>query len=187
MRNVPIVAALLFYLLAVADLTLLEYPLVEPEPNFTPFRTIQSDLSGEGSGIWSNLAANLVLLTPLGVLLPMLEPRRIGWKLTAAAALVVSLAIEVGQYTVGHRVADVDDVLLNVVSGLIGYGLFQSARELLGGRTVAAVAGRSAGPRRGGRTLVHRGQRPDRPHLARGPHGPAGDSTPTPELTVDRP
>ena len=38
----------------------------------------------------------------------------------AAACLVVSLAIEALQYRSGHRVADVDDLILNVLGGWLG-------------------------------------------------------------------
>lgn len=160
MRNVPIVAALLFYLLALTDLTLFEYPLNDPTPNLVPFRTILSDLSGAGPGLWTNFAANLILLTPLGILLPALNPRRIGWKSTALACLVVSLAIEVAQYLGGSRVADVDDVLLNVLSGQIGYAMFAAALELLGiRRDELAPAGDDDEdrPRSPSRAIAHAG------------------------------
>ncbi len=59
----------------------------------------------------------------------------VGWP---GWGLGVSLLIEVLQGISGRRVADVDDVILNTLGGLMGYGcwLARSSGGICGGRRV---------------------------------------------------
>ncbi|KON73196.1 hypothetical protein M768_09640 [Cellulosimicrobium cellulans F16] len=71
---------------------------------------------------------NVLVFVPLGMLLPLLLARTSWWRAVAAAA-AFSLAIEVVQYVTSHllgggHIADVDDLLFNVVGGVLGYALF---------------------------------------------------------------
>jgi glycopeptide antibiotics resistance protein len=71
---------------------------------------------------------------PLGFLLPAARrrPTRAWHVATIAASL--SAAIEALQYASARRVTDVDDVLLNVAGGLVGYSaLLVWRRARLGG------------------------------------------------------
>jgi glycopeptide antibiotics resistance protein len=74
------------------------------------------------------LAGNLLLLLPLGLLGPIALPAMNGWLRVFVVALVVSLAIEAAQLWIPNRMADVDDVLLNVSGALLGYGILTIAR-----------------------------------------------------------
>jgi glycopeptide antibiotics resistance protein len=89
------------------------------------------------------IGGNLLLLAPMGVLLPMASRRMRGpLRLTILAALV-SLAIEAVQgTTVSGRTFDVDDIILNTAGVLLAY--------LFAGRRVARVV---HGPKR---TWLHR-------------------------------
>jgi glycopeptide antibiotics resistance protein len=78
---------------------------------------------------------NVAMLIPLGFLLPsLLKTTR--WQ-TAAVALGFSAGIEVVQYLLTHlggwtwRVADVDDIIFNLLGGVLGYELFALATYLL--------------------------------------------------------
>ncbi len=97
---------------------------VNPGYNLMPGRTIAHDLGKGGIEFLINTVGNLVATMPLGVLLPIVLPRRVGSALRAAlASFVVSVLIELSQAWLGRRVADVDDLILNTLGGWFGYGL----------------------------------------------------------------
>ncbi len=105
--------------------------------NLVPMNTIwaylftQNDrVSDWGSVAFLNLAANVALFVPLGLLAPLVSERFRRPRSVLVLSVWVSLAIEVTQFLLG-RSADIDDVILNVVGAGIGYGarvLFQRMR-----------------------------------------------------------
>jgi glycopeptide antibiotics resistance protein len=110
------------------------------EPNFIPLRTIGIYLANLDSGFWlRNLAGNLVLLLPLGLVGPIVFPWLDRWLRVLLAAAAISLAIEVAQLWVPDRSADVDDLLLNVVGAMLGYAILSVLR--LGASRPRAVGG----------------------------------------------
>jgi glycopeptide antibiotics resistance protein len=74
------------------------------------------------------LVGNLLLLLPVGLLGPIAMPAMNGWLRVLLVALVLSLAIEAAQLVVPNRMADVDDVLLNVIGALLGYAILSVLR-----------------------------------------------------------
>jgi glycopeptide antibiotics resistance protein len=73
---------------------------------------------------------NIVVFVPVGILVPLLLARISWWRAVAAAA-AFSLAIEVTQYVTAHllgggHIADVNDLIFNVLGGAVGFGLFRS-------------------------------------------------------------
>lgn len=120
------------YLTQVIRLTLLEPG--QGQVNLIPFHTIWaylSDVQAPLSLRFRNLAGNLVLLVPFGLLLATvtrLRPQR-------AAALVVATAamIEGLQFLMGAgRSVDIDDVILNSIGGLLGIAVGVALLRLLG-------------------------------------------------------
>lgn len=117
-------------LIALTMLPLGTYPY--PPPNPYPFATIGLLFGPDGMdvSVLRLIAGNVLAFVPLGILVPLLAPRRSSWLFVLAVGLVVSVAIELAQlglssafgYT--HRQSDVDDVILNVIGALLGYGLF---------------------------------------------------------------
>jgi glycopeptide antibiotics resistance protein len=71
-----------------------------------------------------NIVGNIVVFVPLGVLLPRIHGRFRSWQSTLVAALGVSALIEVLQSVGAQRVTDVDDLLLNALGALLGYGCY---------------------------------------------------------------
>ncbi|WP_344589404.1 VanZ family protein [Actinomadura vinacea] len=70
------------------------------------------------------VGGNLILLAPLGVLLPMLSARLRGPVRLALVAALLSLAIETAQgLLVIGRAFDIDDVILNVLGVVLAYAL----------------------------------------------------------------
>ena len=98
-------------------------------PNFMPFATLRLFWENRGDSLdWSslsfiNLLGNLLLFLPIGFLLPAAYPRQRRFYRVFLLSFLGILGVEVLQYFFG-RVADVDDVLLNSISIVIGYFLF---------------------------------------------------------------
>ena len=115
---------LLIYLIVLGNLTLFRFHQVNPDHNLVPGRTILHDLGHGGAELVINTLGNIVATLPLGALLPIVLPRRFSSAIrVAVAAFLTSLLIEVTQYCLGRRVADVDDLILNTLGGWFGYGL----------------------------------------------------------------
>ncbi|MET8677732.1 VanZ family protein [Streptomyces sp. NPDC004647] len=118
---------LVVHLLTVGWLTLrpLSVPWV-PAANLRPLATVRAELA---QGPWEaahGLVPALLLLAPLGVLLPMVTGRLAGSWLSSLAHTVftgamVSLGIELLQTDVPGRTLDVDSVLLNTAGVGITY------------------------------------------------------------------
>ncbi|MFE4455565.1 VanZ family protein [Streptomyces sp. NPDC056796] len=115
------VLLLLAHLLFVCWLTLrpLDVPWVTAA-NLQPFAGIRADLALGRAEAVRRIGEGLLLLAPLGVLLPMAGGRLLvsPWASlarTVAAGALISMAIELGQTGVPGQVVDVDSLLLNTV------------------------------------------------------------------------
>lgn len=93
--------------------------------NLEPFHTIKSFIShyqrtGSLSSLF-NLLGNIVILVPLGILLPvMFRPMRHFWLFLPLAALVC-VGVEYIQWLTATGIADVDDSILNFAGAAAGY------------------------------------------------------------------
>lgn len=93
--------------------------------NLEPFYTIRRFLihyrrTGSLSSL-SNLLGNVLVLMPLGVLLPLLyRPMRLFWLFIPLAALI-AVGVEALQWRTGLGVADVDDSILNFCGAVVSY------------------------------------------------------------------
>ncbi|WP_406454036.1 VanZ family protein [Streptomyces sp. NBC_00876] len=112
---------LLAHLLLVGWLTLrpLDVPWMTAA-NLSPFAGIKADLSLGPAVAARRIGEGLLLLAPLGVLLPMAGGRLFvsPWSSlarTVAAGSLISLAIELGQTGVPGQVVDVDSMILNTI------------------------------------------------------------------------
>lgn len=130
------------YLVVLLYLTLVDHPALRPHPDdrlsLVPFRSVVHFWNKGGWPMAVNILGNLAVFAPLGFLLPSLrgQARRTSLTHAALAGGGVSLAIELLQYLEGRRVADVDDVILNLVGAVLGYGLFRAAVRIAGLRSV---------------------------------------------------
>lgn len=135
----PITKWILFlYLLIVVKLVLFRVPVANlldnagvqtmldkwSTANLEPLHTIKLYWNWNHH-YWStvNLAGNLLVFVPLGMLLPA-SFRRMGFVKTMALGLVFILAIEFSQLFTGLGEFDVDDILLNFLGVLGGYLLY---------------------------------------------------------------
>ncbi|MET9735551.1 VanZ family protein [Streptomyces sp. NPDC006458] len=118
---------LVAHLALVAWFTLrpLDVPWVMPA-NLRPFAGIRADLALGGPEAARRIGEGLVLLAPLGVLLPLASGRLtvspLGSLLrTAAAGALISLAVELLQTGVPGQVTDVDSLLLNTAGVVLAH------------------------------------------------------------------
>lgn len=82
------------------------------------------------AGTLPQFALNIVMTAPLGVLLPLVFPRRLtGFLRLGIAGLAVSLVAELAQLVTG-RSADIDDVIANTLGVLVGYSLLCLVRAV---------------------------------------------------------
>ena len=148
-RRVALQALLIVYVAWIVSMTLFPVPLdgADPiervaselnRPNVVPLDTIRETLQLESSRQRARLfLGNILVFVPFGLLLPALSARVRGWPRALLAGLAFSGAIEMAQLAASlavgywYRMPDLDDVLLNVVGVLLGYGLFVA----LGGAT----------------------------------------------------
>lgn len=95
--------------------------------NLVPLRTIRQQLS---AGLYSGmrqLVGNLLLLFPLGFLLPMASSRFATFRRTFLTVFLGSLGIELGQLAISlavsfpYRAFDVDDLIVNTLGGAMGW------------------------------------------------------------------
>ncbi|MFE0733962.1 VanZ family protein [Streptomyces sp. NPDC058855] len=126
-------------------------------PNTVPLDGIRADLALGGTRAVRLLAEGLLLLAPLGVLLPMADGRLdvSPWASlvrTTAAGALVSLALELLQTAVPGQVVDVDSVLLNTAGVALTHLLVVPAgRARLRRRTGTGRSGPAASSAGGSR------------------------------------
>ncbi|MEU7565220.1 VanZ family protein [Streptomyces fradiae] len=146
--------ALLFvHLLLVGWLTLRPLDVMwVTAANLEPLAGIKADLALGPAEAARRIGEGLVLLAPLGVLLPLADARLdvARWASlvrTVAAGALVSLGIELLQTAVPGRVVDVDAVLLNTAGVALAHVAVVPAWRARLRRRLAAPGGGVRGPR----------------------------------------
>ena len=101
--------------------------------NFVPFETISlytKQLSGPLAHIaFYNLAGNIVLFIPFGLLIPLLWRAFRSFLGMLVLAIFIPVFIEGTQYFIGRSV-DIDDVILNALAIIFGYFVYAVARRI---------------------------------------------------------
>ena len=69
------------------------------------------------------LLMNVGMFVPYGLLLPLVFPGLRHFPKTAPVVLATTVSIETFQFFIG-RSADIDDVIMNLAGGLLGYAIF---------------------------------------------------------------
>ncbi|MEU2504474.1 VanZ family protein [Streptomyces sp. NPDC007863] len=155
--NAAVVVRVIGSVLLVAHLLLVAWGGLLPRdvawvtaPNTVPLAGLRADLALGPAEAARLIAEGLLLLAPLGVLLPMCEGRLdvSGWgsliRTTAAGALV-SLALELLQTAVPGQVVDVDSVLLNTLGVALAHVLVVPVARRRMRRRQASREGRPQG------------------------------------------
>ncbi len=98
------------------------------EPNnIIPFKVIGEYLSNAHTyNDWftKNLLGNIIVFIPIGFLTPLFLKKNRMWHI-AIVGIVVSVFIEILQSLLEVGRADIDDVILNTIGLLIGFGIYK--------------------------------------------------------------
>lgn len=95
--------------------------------NLVPFRTILFYFNPNMSFINSatNLAGNVLAFLPMGFLLPLTFKKMRYFRKVLLVSFLATLTIETGQYLLIVGSCDIDDVILNLAGGVIGFISFK--------------------------------------------------------------
>ena len=116
---------------------------VELHPNLASLTCSSPDLPGSDARFFClyNAKGNVLLFVPLGILLPLAWRRLRFWS-GVLIATAVSVSIELLQYFSrawgSYRLADINDVILNVFGASLGLTLVFLLRLLIGARSKVA-------------------------------------------------
>ena len=79
--------------------------------------------------IW-NVAGNTAMFIPTGIILPVVYKKLNSFGKVVAAGASISLCIELLQLPFASRTSDVDDLILNTLGVIIGYGIYALVKKL---------------------------------------------------------
>lgn len=97
--------------------------------NIVPFLWLKSASKEDFNSVVRQLLMNSILFFPLGILLPIVFEVLRKWWLVAGTTFMFTLSIETLQFFLG-RSADIDDILMNLLGGLIGYLVFLQLHKI---------------------------------------------------------
>lgn len=138
-RVLKLIAAIGFiiYISYLAYLTLFDpsygREVIHRSINIIPFKTIIQflALSHSWHAVLVNIFGNIAAFVPMGFLLPIAFNKLSGLLRVIIVVLATTFSIEVLQYITGVGAADIDDVLLNVLGGLLGYLMLFLVKKLM--------------------------------------------------------
>lgn len=102
--------------------------------NLIPLRWLSEPWEMGQRKMTVQLVSNALMFVPFGFFLPVAVKGRRTFPKTLLGAFLFSFCIELFQYFTG-RSADIDDLLLNVLGGMAGYGLFALFSRLFRGKS----------------------------------------------------
>lgn len=95
--------------------------------NLIPFKTIIGFLIHNNSFklIEINILGNILAFGPMGFLLPIVFTKAEKFRSTFILCITATVFIETTQYIFAVGATDVDDIILNVIGGILGYIFFR--------------------------------------------------------------
>lgn len=106
--------------------------------NFVPFHSIIDIVSHATTvEILFQIGGNIILLVPFGFLLPALKTKYRDFSRIWFFGLLLTFGIELTQFIVSailgftYKITDIDDVILNFIGFLIGYGIWKITKRFL--------------------------------------------------------
>ena len=79
--------------------------------------------------IW-NVAGNTTMFIPTGIILPIVYKKLNNFGKVIAAGAFISFCIEIIQLPFASRASDIDDLILNTLGIIIGYGIYSLVKKL---------------------------------------------------------
>ena len=103
--------------------------------NLTLFAEINRYLNNTEYFTWenllTNLAGNILIFAPMGILIPIMRKKRTGVFTVTFSSFLLSLFIETVQLVSRVGVFDVDDLFMNTIGGILGYIVFRIGMAFL--------------------------------------------------------
>ncbi len=126
--------ALFFSALLIIFATLIIFNKITFNPeqhflNLIPFKRFRDDVNVLKTVI-TEIVPNIIIFIPLGFFIPIVFKKMRKIYNTALIVLLVTFSIEFFQYFIGRK-SDIDDIITNLLGGIIGYGVFKSLNYLL--------------------------------------------------------
>jgi glycopeptide antibiotics resistance protein len=81
------------------------------------------------AAVFSNLAGNILIFTPFGFLLPTMNRKLRRFFCVTLLGLELSLIVECVQLFTKTGSFDVDDLLLNTIGAILGYGIYAAVQR----------------------------------------------------------
>ena len=133
-------AAFPIYIFSALYITLIDRIPKNRRTQLTPFWELRRLIETDHTLYWlGQISGNLVMLLPLGIMLPVIcRNLRCGWKV-ALIGFAFSLAIELVQYFTGRGLCEFDDVMHNTIGTFLGYLIFPKFWEILTGEKLETV------------------------------------------------
>jgi len=104
----------------------------EPGLQYKPFHSLNNLIYyTKLYGIRNNLIGNILLFFPIGFLVPIACRWSNKWYRALFAGLFMSLTIELIQLVTERGYFDYDDIVLNCIGTLIGYGLLRAVEKVI--------------------------------------------------------
>jgi glycopeptide antibiotics resistance protein len=100
-----------------------------PKYNLVPFASIKLFLKMYAHHPWAaavNLIGNIVIFVPFGALIPLVFGG--GWGRMLLLFVSAVVVLECSQFLLHRGSLDVDDLILNVLGSLLGFGILQIFR-----------------------------------------------------------
>ncbi len=108
------------------NMSMLEY--AQSRFNIIPFKTIIgyiTSFSTNGGTAVKNILGNFLLFLPMGIYLPYLFKKVSNYKRFLVVMFIILFAIEVLQFVLKRGAFDIDDLILNLLGAVIGFGLWK--------------------------------------------------------------
>lgn len=103
--------------------------------NIVPFKQIGEYIlryNRYNFDIWFlNLFGNMIIFIPFGFLLPLIHSKGKDIKSNIFFTLIFSFCIEGIQYILAIGVFDIDDIILNLIGSIIGFGIYKLFSKIL--------------------------------------------------------
>lgn len=97
--------------------------------NLEPFKWVEEISTTRMDRALAEVIPNILMFIPLGIFIPIVFSQKRKLYKTAFVVFLVTFSIEFLQYFIG-RSSDIDDIIMNLLGGLIGYGIFKSGNWL---------------------------------------------------------
>lgn len=111
------------YIFAVLWITLINREFGAHRANLAPFWEFANVIRNVERWFYiKQIVGNLVMLMPLGFMLPTLK--KVTWKNIFVVSFLFSVGIELTQFATGRGLMEFDDVFNNTVGAMIGYGIY---------------------------------------------------------------